>query len=66
MVKHLTAEERQEVALRLGAEMTPNYVNEGTLVSWPAWAPKQYNACTDPCDMWSGPCACGAWHREGR
>ena len=23
---------------------------------------KFYNACTDFCDMISGPCACGAWH----
>ncbi len=21
-----------------------------------------FNACTDPCDMLHGPCACGAWH----
>lgn len=21
-----------------------------------------YNACTEPCDMYEGPCACGAWH----
>ena len=23
-----------------------------------------YNACTDPCDMLQGPCACGAWHHQ--
>ena len=23
---------------------------------------KHFNACTDPCDMIDGPCACGAWH----
>jgi len=23
-----------------------------------------YNACTDPCDMLEGPCACGAWHHQ--
>lgn len=23
-----------------------------------------HNACTEPCDMVSGPCACGAWHSE--
>lgn len=27
----------------------------------PHW-PKRHNACTDPCDVISGPCACGAWH----
>lgn len=30
--------------------------------------PKQYrnyffNGCNEPCDMFKGPCACGAWHR---
>ena len=23
-----------------------------------------YNACSDPCDMLQGPCACGAWHQQ--
>ena len=23
---------------------------------------KFFNACTEPCDMIDGPCACGAWH----
>lgn len=23
-----------------------------------------HNACTDPCDMLQGPCACGAWHHQ--
>ena len=23
---------------------------------------KIFNACSDPCDMLIGPCACGAWH----
>jgi hypothetical protein len=22
------------------------------------------NACTERCDMFEGPCACGAWHHE--
>ncbi len=26
------------------------------------WMGQVYNACTDPCDMLQGPCACGAWH----
>ncbi len=33
--------------------------------AWPQHIFKQYNACTDPCDMWTGPCACGAAHNEG-
>ena len=35
-------------------------------VAWPASEPARHNACTDPCDMWTGPCACGAWHKEGK
>jgi hypothetical protein len=30
-----------------------------------AYYGKFYNACTEPCDMLQGPCACGAWHRQG-
>ncbi len=26
------------------------------------WIGQYYNACTDPCDMLCGPCACGATH----
>jgi len=33
---------------------------------WPANEPPRYNGKAEPCDMWSGPCSCGAWHREGR
>jgi hypothetical protein len=36
------------------------------MVPWPSDQPERYNACTDPCDMWTGPCACGAWHKDGR
>jgi len=36
------------------------------LISWPVNEPARYNACTDPCDMWTGPCACGAWHYNGK
>jgi len=24
--------------------------------------PRRYNACNEPCDMFVGPCICGAWH----
>lgn len=33
---------------------------------WPENQPLQYNGSGTPCDMWTGPCACGAWHRDGR
>ena len=56
-VDHLSEEERAEAAKHV----------ERTQHAWTAW-PKgfeQFNACTDPCDMWDGPCACGAWHKDG-
>lgn len=56
----LTEEERASVNAKLGV---PD--SNGFRV-WPKWAPQQYNACTDACDMWDGPCACGAWHKEGK
>jgi len=34
-------------------------------ISWPAYVPARYNACTDPCDTWTGACACGATHENG-
>lgn len=24
---------------------------------------ERFNACTDECDTFNGPCACGAWHK---
>jgi len=31
---------------------------------YPSHWPKRHNACTEPCDMLEGPCACGAWHNK--
>lgn len=28
---------------------------------YPEWMPKRF-VINEPCDMWRGPCACGAWH----
>lgn len=39
-------------------------VRQGFGLGYPDHWPKRYNACTDPCDMLEGPCACGAWHRR--
>lgn len=25
---------------------------------------KRYNGSNEPCDMWVGPCSCGAWHTQ--
>lgn len=33
-------------------------------VGWPADQPPQYNGSGTPCDMWIGPCSCGATHLE--
>ncbi len=35
---------------------------EGGFVEWPAGQPLQYNGSGEPCDMWIGPCICGATH----
>ncbi len=41
-------------------------IAEGAVfVPWPADQPTRYNACTEPCGMWTGPCSCGAWHWGG-
>jgi hypothetical protein len=34
-------------------------------VPWPKDKPHQHNANREACDMWTGPCCCGAWHRDG-
>ncbi len=39
---------------------------EYALKPWPADEPVQYNASGEPCDMWNGPCSCGAWHKNGK
>jgi len=43
----------------------PTLTTANDWMGWPDDKPKRYNACTDPCDMWTGPCACGAWHKDG-
>lgn len=65
MIKHLTWMERMVVNRYL--------IEHGLLLEdrqawhgWPSWAPKQYNACNEPCDMWTGACCCGATHLMGR
>lgn len=65
--QYLSEEERQRIDVRLhygGAYVSKD--GKPAFVAWPRFAPKQYNGCTDPCDMWDGPCACGGWHRAGR
>ena len=44
------------------AKRTPGKTSAG----WPQHVFKQWNGCSEPCDMWTGPCACGAYHLEGR
>lgn len=34
--------------------------------AWPANQPLKYNGSGEPCDMWTGPCSCGASHVEGK
>ena len=64
-VLHLTEEERQAIAYVLDIVGPRPHPTSG-MVAWPIWAKVQYNACTEPCDMWTGPCACGACHKDGK
>lgn len=36
-----------------------------SFVAWPKDKPARYNGCNEPCDMWTGPCCCGATHKDG-
>lgn len=36
--------------------------NPSGFVAWPKDRPPQYNGSGSPCDMWIGPCSCGATH----
>lgn len=41
--------------------------NRSGFVPWPEDQPARYNGSGEPCDMWIGPCSCGATHtREQR
>lgn len=57
----LTDEDKPDIAEWLDADK-----HEGTdkplVIRYPDHWPKRYNACTDPCDIIDGPCACGTWH----
>uniref|UniRef100_A0A6M3JZ92 Uncharacterized protein n=1 Tax=viral metagenome TaxID=1070528 RepID=A0A6M3JZ92_9ZZZZ len=46
--------------------LSPHYNPNNNLASMPfTWIGLFYNGgCPDPCDMLSGPCACGAWHHQ--
>lgn len=46
-------------------EEAPAYSGTSAVV-WPVDEPKRFNGRNQPCDMWTGPCSCGAWHREGK
>jgi len=42
-----------------------NYNPDNGLASMPQkYIGLFYNACSEPCDMLQGPCACGAWHHQ--
>lgn len=51
---------------RVGSKSEPAFTIENDWQAWPEGEPLRYNACTEPCDMWTGPCACGAFHRDGK
>lgn len=47
-------------AARLGSAQ-----DESTWVPWPDDQPRRKNHSGEPCNMWTGPCACGSWHEGG-
>lgn len=63
-VHHLTGPEWL-IAKALVDEQHPGAVEADKIVPWPEGAPKKYNANRDACDVWNGPCLCGAWHFDG-
>lgn len=68
-VKHLAPETLALISAyidtQLALEGKPPH-KQTEIVPWPDNAPYQFNACTDPCDAFCGPCCCGAWHKDGR
>ncbi len=55
--RRLTSEERAVAAKYIVEE-------PGKYTPWPRHF-EQRNASVDPCDMWYGHCACGAFHKDG-
>jgi hypothetical protein len=57
VVERLIAAAKRPRTAREAADMT--------FVPWPTDKHVRYNGAGQPCDMWTGPCACGAFHVEG-
>lgn len=46
-------------------EFREHFNRENNIASMPEpYLGKFFNACTEPCDMLQGPCACGAYHTQ--
>lgn len=54
-----------EITVTPLAEPPPD-LDPGSFAPWPANKPARYNGAAEPCDMWTGPCCCGAWHKDGK
>lgn len=57
------------VCYKCQPESQESKISEGNIEPWDKWMPfpkewigQYHNACTDPCDMLYGACACGATH----
>ena len=55
-------EERQLYALLMDRAAKESEVERFGFVPMPADKPPIYNGSGTPCDMWIGPCCCGATH----
>ena len=63
----------KELALQVSQlrnmHMQPRTHDEAVHSKWKTWAdfgtiPRRNGGIQ--CDMWTGPCSCGAWHTEGK
>lgn len=63
-LRNLTAAEYSQAA-KLADPEGQELDGERKVTGWPDDAHAMFNGSSEPCDMWSGPCSCGAWHREG-
>lgn len=63
--RNLTASQYAAVAELVAKDHPTTVFSSGVCIGWPEDAPAMFNGSREPCDAWSGPCSCGAWHVAG-
>lgn len=61
----MSAEQPSRLAPEKLISAQPVFSNGAAFVPYPADKSPRYNGSGTPCDMWVGPCSCGAWHHGG-